>query len=111
MQVEHRDGGPAAVLVDDGVVVADARADDERLPPFADVLADALPRGLEPLRSLADRDHRALYRRTSDRELSQGRHLEVAVHGYRDRARDGCRCHHEHVRWLVALRPQRIALL
>ena len=73
----------------------DERADDERLAAGAQLLADPLvgARALALGRAHVRRDRPA-----AGRELAQDGHVEVAVGGERERARDRRRGHVQHVR-------------
>ena len=82
------------------------RADDEHLSPLADELVDE---GVEP-RAVALVHAHGLHRLAAGRQLVDDRHVQIAVHQQRQRARDGRRTHDERVR-LLALAHERGALL
>ena len=68
----------------------DERVDDVSLSPGAHLALDAFINA----RALVLSDDDGLYRRPSGREFVYHRHVEFAVDGHRERARDGRRRHH-----------------
>ena len=73
----------------------DERADDEALAPLRDLLADPLVRAGARAGAV---DGVRLDRLAPGRQLAQDRHVEVAVGGQRERARDRRRGHVQRVR-------------
>ena len=97
------------------VVLGDARldrgADHEALPAQLDLLGEALPDARTPAGTVGERHDVRLDAGAAGGELADRRHVEVAEDGHRDGARDGRGGEHEHVRRMLPLQPQRLALL
>ncbi len=93
-------------------VLADAGADDVDLVPGGDLLPHPLPRPVQPGRLLRHRHDRGADRGAPAGELPQRGHLQVAVHGHRDRPGDRGGGHHQQVRAGPAVVPaaQRVTL-
>ncbi len=93
------------------VLGGDARCDDEGLTPLRDLFSDPLPRAIHPGRAGHLVDDGGRHVSTAAGQLGDGRHVEVAEHGHRDRPWDGCGGHDEHVWMLVGAHSESVALL
>ena len=104
--VQHRQGRASSgsvVLVEvglldlPGALVPDPRAHHEGLTPLPGLLANPFPRACQEVRFFLGRDHVGGHPGPPRRQLGECDHVQVPVHGHRDRAWNGCGGHHQHV--------------
>ena len=119
-QVEHRDrarrradgpSGSGSGCVLRRRVAADARTHHVRLVTLLDLLPQPPPAAIEECAGFSGRHHVGGDRRASPRQLGQRGDLQVAEHGHGHGPGDRRGRHHQHVRRLVGLGPQGVALL
>ena len=84
---------------------------DERLPTLIELLANALPHPINPVRMLIQRHRMARDSRPPGGHVLNRRHVKIAEHGHRDRARNRCGREHERVGRLRGFHLQRCSLL